>query len=356
MNNNIRSILTLSKALQEKRGNPVFLYISGIRPSAVIEARRQIIKFKKQPQNLGKTTVDIVIRSGGGSAEDAYRLVKLFRNNFTEVNVIVPFWAKSAATIFCLGASNLILDSCGELGPIDAQVYNVKEDAVGDDWSSALNTFASLKEIEDKSLQNVTKMFQQLSEDEGIEISRGHLFDALLNFSSNFYRPLLEKVNTNEIGDMSRTLEVGTMYALRILTDYGKIENREIMAAFLNYITYECPEHGFVIDYDILKKYLPNVVLSSPDTMGEEVYEIIQNLSIDFMNYISQDSINKIDYSMVTFLDDIIPAGEENDPTQQTGKKNSSASSPSVKNKPAESKTARPKSSGNSRKRTPTKK
>lgn len=299
--------------MQAKRGNPVFIYIDGIRPGAVIQARKGIIKFKSKPENKNKDVVDVVIRSGGGSADDAYRLIKMFRTNFKEVNVIVPFWAKSAATIFALGASRLILDSCGELGPIDAQVYTVKEDAIGDDWSSALNTFASLKEIEDKALQNVTKMFRQLSEDETVEISRGHLFDALLDFSSNFYKPLLDKINTNEIGDMSRTLDVGTMYALRILTDFDTLNDRDRIAAFLNYITYECPEHGFVIDYEILRRYLPNVVLSSSETVGEEVASIIQDLSLIFMDYVQVDRQSRKDYSIVSFLDDIIQQGENND-------------------------------------------
>lgn len=309
-------IFQLAVVLQEKRKNPLFLYISGIRPNEVIEVSRGIIDFKSKPENKAKEVVDIVICSGGGSAGDAFRLIKLFRSNFKEVNVIAPFWAKSAATIFCLGASRLILDSCGELGPIDAQVYSVKENAVGDDWSSALNTFASLKEIEDKALQNVAKMYQQLSSNEDVEISRGHLFDALLNFSSNFYKPLLDKINTDEIGNMSRTLDVGTMYALRVLTQYGSLGDRDSVIAFLNYITYECPEHGFVVDYDILKQYLPNAVLSSPETVGLEVWSIIQELSREFMDYVYRQS--KKDYSITAFLDDIISKGEENDTIKST--------------------------------------
>ena len=46
----------------------------------------------------------------------------------------MPFWAKSAATLLCLGADKIVLGEHAELGPLDVQIYEEKKAGTGD-WT-----------------------------------------------------------------------------------------------------------------------------------------------------------------------------------------------------------------------------
>jgi len=68
-------------------------------------------------------TLDVVLESSGGDLDFAIKLYKMLRAHCTgKLTVVVPFWAKSAASLVALSADDVLLTPYGELGPIDAQV------------------------------------------------------------------------------------------------------------------------------------------------------------------------------------------------------------------------------------------
>lgn len=77
---------------------------------------------------LGRTgqidKIDVLLDSKGGSIDTAYKILSLLGSYSRQVTVVVPFFAKSAATLIALGADNLVLCRSGELGPIDPQVVD----------------------------------------------------------------------------------------------------------------------------------------------------------------------------------------------------------------------------------------
>lgn len=67
--------------------------------------------------------VDLILNSPGGAPEIAEKIVSTLRNFYDDkLRVIVPESAKSAATIVCLGADEILMGYCSELGPIDPQM------------------------------------------------------------------------------------------------------------------------------------------------------------------------------------------------------------------------------------------
>lgn len=66
--------------------------------------------------------LDVLLESGGGDIDMAYKMLTLLKAYSRQVRVVVPFFAKSAATIIALGADRLALCKAGELGPVDPQV------------------------------------------------------------------------------------------------------------------------------------------------------------------------------------------------------------------------------------------
>jgi ATP-dependent protease ClpP protease subunit len=74
-------------------------------------------------RSVGKSqTVELVIHSAGGLAENAKKIVSLIRSNCKKFRVVVPDAAKSAATIIALASDKIIMSDTSELGPIDPQI------------------------------------------------------------------------------------------------------------------------------------------------------------------------------------------------------------------------------------------
>ncbi len=67
-------------------------------------------------------TLNLIIDSPGGDGTVAEKLIELCRAYCKKFRVIIPNRAKSAATIIALGADEIVMGHCSELGPIDAQV------------------------------------------------------------------------------------------------------------------------------------------------------------------------------------------------------------------------------------------
>ena len=71
-----------------------------------------------------KNTLYIILTTPGGSAVAVERYVNIVRHHYQEVNFIVPNYAYSAGTIFCMSGDNIFMDYSSVLGPIDPQVVN----------------------------------------------------------------------------------------------------------------------------------------------------------------------------------------------------------------------------------------
>jgi hypothetical protein len=66
--------------------------------------------------------VDILVHSTGGDALAAWKLMSILRERFSQVSVLVPYMAFSAATLFALGANEIVMHPHASLGPIDPQI------------------------------------------------------------------------------------------------------------------------------------------------------------------------------------------------------------------------------------------
>ncbi|WP_271768508.1 SDH family Clp fold serine proteinase [Aquimarina algiphila] len=71
-----------------------------------------------------KDKLYIILTTGGGSANVVERFVNILRKHYNEINFIVPDYAYSAGTIFCMSGDNILMDYFSVLGPIDPQVQN----------------------------------------------------------------------------------------------------------------------------------------------------------------------------------------------------------------------------------------
>lgn len=93
--------------------------------------------------------IDVILHSSGGDADNAYHLATMFQQYCRKgkLSMIIPRYAKSAATLLACGGDVIVMGAPSELGPIDPQV----EDPVTGSWISLVsiyNTIDYLKTLE----------------------------------------------------------------------------------------------------------------------------------------------------------------------------------------------------------------
>src|SRR5271157_2754557 len=114
------------QAIEDYRKRPLIVFATSTRPNvggnmAADAVREFVDQIESIPvDNKG---VDILIHSTGGDPLAAWKLMSLLRERFEQVCVLVPFVAFSAATLFALGADEIIMHPHASLGPIDPQIF-----------------------------------------------------------------------------------------------------------------------------------------------------------------------------------------------------------------------------------------
>jgi ClpP class serine protease len=114
----------LIKKIQEKLGTKLIVYTSNPNhpvPSIMIH---DVPLFEDLLRSVAESSKGcLMINSPGGDANAAEKLLMMCRQRFTEeFNVIVPDYAKSAATMIALGSDKIMMGYLAELGPIDPQL------------------------------------------------------------------------------------------------------------------------------------------------------------------------------------------------------------------------------------------
>lgn len=303
----MQAVLPLVRQLGEMRGLPQFLFAEPIFYPTTVAFRKALIAHKEKFPS--EKEIDFVLHSPGGSPSDAYRIIRALRTNFEVVNIIVPFWAKSAATLMSLGASKIILNEWAEFGPIDIQVAKAKEDSPDPDFESALNDEFSLKLLEGRAQELFKTMFVDFHRSKNIPIGRIDLSKHLMDYLPKFYQPLLTQLNPYKLGEKKRQLDISVKYAQRILVQYTSLDERQ-RVSLTDYLLNECPEHGFVVDYEILALFLPNIHLA--ETVSPAYAQKLEEISLLCMEA-------KHDDHYLGFVYGIDPAPPDFSPTEVVG-------------------------------------
>ncbi len=70
-----------------------------------------------------KQNIDLILHSPGGDIDAAEKIIYMCREIGGGFRVIVPEYAKSAATLIALASDEVVMGLTSELGPIDAQLF-----------------------------------------------------------------------------------------------------------------------------------------------------------------------------------------------------------------------------------------
>jgi hypothetical protein len=104
-----RDVLVVAADLS-KQGAPISINYSDILP------------ITDQIENLTGKGLDLVLETPGGQGEVAEDIIRILRQKYETLAVIIPGYAKSAGTIMTMAADEILMGEGSALGPIDAQI------------------------------------------------------------------------------------------------------------------------------------------------------------------------------------------------------------------------------------------
>ena len=134
------------RRIENHFGADAVFYFGEIHPSYEKYFRDFIEELKGSRSQKDKLV--IILNTPGGSAETVEKMVEIIRHHYTEVFFVVPDYAMSAGTIFCMSGDKIYMDYSSSLGPIDPQVFNGKE------YVPALGYLDQVNKLIEKSRNN----------------------------------------------------------------------------------------------------------------------------------------------------------------------------------------------------------
>ncbi len=125
----------------------VIFYYGEIHPS-IEKYFRDFIEQLHKDKEFQRFRQNVFLNTPGGSAETVEKMVSILRFHYREIYFVVPDYAMSAGTIFCMSGDKIFMDYSSSLGPIDPQVYN------GKNWVPALGYLDKVEDLLAKSANN----------------------------------------------------------------------------------------------------------------------------------------------------------------------------------------------------------
>lgn len=152
MTNNLERLTQMNltqylQMLETKLNGDVFTYYGEI-INGVERNVRDLIEFLAKDKNK-HDAIYVFLTTSGGSIIPVQRMVDILRHFYKEVNFIVPDYAYSAGTIWCMSGDNIYMNYYSALGPIDPQVQNKDGNLV-----AALGYLDKINELLVKAKQN----------------------------------------------------------------------------------------------------------------------------------------------------------------------------------------------------------
>lgn len=188
--------------------------------------------------------IDVIVHSTGGNVEAAYKLVNGLRRHCLELRVFVPFLAKSAATLICLGGDSILFAPDAEIGPLDAQIPDPRHT---NRYMSALEQFVAVDYLRQHGYEILDQFVRLI-----LSRTRMHIEDILshaVTYSTAMMQGLYAHVDPLDFGMAHRALSMGGEYGTRLMKRYGYRDRPDAQIEdILRRLTSGYPSHSFVID------------------------------------------------------------------------------------------------------------
>ena len=230
------------------------IIFSGTIDSSSADRLIQVVK-----ENERRTNVILMLTTRGGSPDAAYRIARCLQKYYKKLILYIYGRCKSAGTLVCLVADELILSDYGEIGPLDIQLD--KKDELFEN-TSGLNITQALSSLNERTLYFFREVLVDLRSGSKGQISTKLASQIATNVSIGVYAKIYEQIDPSQLGSIER--------AINIAHDYGeRLKSRNVKDDTLNKLVTGYSSHSFVIDNKEAKELFNTV--REPTNQEEEL-------------------------------------------------------------------------------------
>lgn len=194
-----------------------------------------------------------VLATLGGDAHAGFRIARALSHHYPkpgQIRVLVPHLCKSAGTLICIGAHELIIADCGELGPLDVQVQ--KPDEL---WqlASGLDIIRGLVYLRRQSLDTFREYLIDINEGSGLSTAIASEIASKLTIG--MFTPIFAQIDPIKLGEMEAALAIATDYGVRLNERSHNLQG----TLALQKLVVSYPSHNFAIDRKEARQLFVNV-------------------------------------------------------------------------------------------------
>ncbi len=190
--------------------------------------------------------LDLFLLSPGGFSDPAFKIARLCQEvtKGGKFSVLIPYYAKSAATMLALGADELVLGPPSELGPIDPQIKLPSQD----------------RQVPLHALRDA------LGYVEGRVVENPEL--------AALYWPLIQTLDLMSLGDYDREIQSAEQYAQNLLCQRMFKDNPEQAEKVAKKLTREYKRHNYVVDRREAHEELKLNVIDAPPDVWKAMWQL----------------------------------------------------------------------------------
>jgi hypothetical protein len=196
-----------------------------------------------------KTEIEIWLDSPGGDAHATYKLLLDLRQRCTRLTAVIPDYAKSAATLLLLGVDEIWMAAAADLGPLDVQISHPDRETQP---LSGLDIAGSFSYLSEFAMTLVLTGAAACREATGLP--RIEVLKVMQQFTAEFLRPCMEKIDPHVARRTVYQLKVAERYAETILgmrdVAAKHLLKPELSKRLIRRLVHDYPVHEFCIVRD----------------------------------------------------------------------------------------------------------
>ncbi|MCV7368138.1 SDH family Clp fold serine proteinase [Mycolicibacterium duvalii] len=199
------------------------------------------------PATKDSTTLDVWLESPGGDGDCAYKIGLMLRSVASHIRIVVPDYAKSAATLLSLVGDEIYMAPGAELGPLDAQIGYEQEGIT----ISALDRTRSIDDLVTTAMDIAIGGGATVLQ--ATQLSRSESLTAMLDFAAKFLQPVVAKLDPTMLHWSNTLLRVAVEYGRRLMLTRNDCPP-ELARTVPRQLMEDYPTHGYVISIDQAKE------------------------------------------------------------------------------------------------------
>lgn len=194
----------------------------------------------------------VLIVTGGGDADVAYRMGRCLQQNYKKITAVVPGLCKSAGTLLAIAAHELAFSDHGELGPLDVQLRKADDLWAATSGLTVMNAFAALQQ---KSEETFTDFALNIKARSNGSITFKTAADIATKMTVGLFSHIYQQIEVMHVGEAARAMHIATEYGNRLDEVSDNLRDMNSLSRLIA----DYPSHGFVIDREEAKSLFRHV-------------------------------------------------------------------------------------------------